>query len=112
MGAMAVSVAEDDPSTPHSTLAATITSDASDVGSARSAAPPGSQMSDAQAVVKQFVRGMVKGRAIHVLSTSGGKAECIAFLDKKLTMLSLQRAGKEDAKKRAVPLEDIAEIAV
>merc|ERR1712118_354767 len=54
---------------------------------------------------------MVKGRAIHVLSTSGGKAECIAFLDKKLTMLSLQRAGNEDAKKRAVPLEEIKEVA-
>merc|ERR1712100_792770 len=66
----------------------------------------------AQAVVKAFVRSLVKGRSVQVLAISGGMAECLCFLDRKLTTLSLQRAGKGDAKKRAVPLEDIAEIAV
>lgn len=70
------------------------------------------EVNQAQAVVKAFVRGLVKGRVVHVLATSGGMAECVCYLDRKLTTLSLQRAGKEDAKKRAVPLEDISEIAV
>jgi hypothetical protein len=78
------------------------------------------EVSQAQAVVKAFVRSLVKGRTLRVLATNGGMAECaqtssrrcICFLDRKLTSLSLQRAGKEDAKKRAVPLEDISEIAV
>lgn len=70
------------------------------------------QLGDAQVVVKAFVRGMVKGRPMDVLSQSGGTAECTVFLDRKLTTLSLARAGKEDSKKRAVPLQDISEITV
>lgn len=70
------------------------------------------QVKQAQAVVKSFVREMVKGRVVHVLSVHGGTAECMVYLDRKLTTLSLQRAGKDDAKKRAVNLEDIEEIAV
>jgi len=72
----------------------------------------GDQVGDAQVVVKAFVRGMVKGRPMNVLSQNGGTAECTVFLDRKLTTLSLARAGKEDSKKRAVPLQDISEIQV
>lgn len=74
-----------------------------------SAAQP--EVTQAQVVVKNFVRGLVKGRRVELLATKGGTAECTLFLDRKLTTLSLQR-GKGDSKKRAVPLEDISEIAV
>jgi len=70
------------------------------------------QVSDAQVVVKAFVRGLVKGRPMEVLASSGGTATCTVFLDRKLTTLSLARAGKEDAKKRNVPLQEISEITV
>jgi len=70
------------------------------------------ELNTAQAVVKSFVRGLVKGRRLRILASSGGMAECIVFLDRGLTTLSLQRVGKEDAKKRAVPLQEIEEIAV
>lgn len=72
----------------------------------------GPSADQAQQVVKSFVRGIVKGRVISVLSTQGGTAECLVTLDRKLTTLSVQRAGKKDSKKRNVPLDKIAEIAV
>jgi hypothetical protein len=66
----------------------------------------------AQQVVKNFVRTIVKGMTLCVLSVNGGTAECVVTMDRKLTTMSLQRAGKKDGKKRSVPLERIAEIAV
>jgi len=69
-------------------------------------------VAQAQKVVKNFVKGIVKGRTIRVLSTHGGTAECIVTLDRKLTVLSIQRAGKKDGKKRGIPLERVVEICV
>jgi len=66
----------------------------------------------AQHLVKNFVRTYVKGHDVNVLSVNGGTAACTAYLDRKLTTLSLQRAGKKDGKKRGIPLEDVAEICV
>eukprot|EP00927_Polykrikos_kofoidii_P025854 TRINITY_DN23168_c0_g1_i1.p1 TRINITY_DN23168_c0_g1~~TRINITY_DN23168_c0_g1_i1.p1 ORF type:complete len:316 (+),score=55.58 TRINITY_DN23168_c0_g1_i1:66-1013(+) len=66
----------------------------------------------AQAVVKNFVKTYIKGQEISVLSMTGSLASCLVSLDRKLTVLSLQRAGKKDAKKRGVPLEDIGEVCV
>lgn len=66
----------------------------------------------AQLVVKGFVRSLVKGQQVTVLAVNGGVAECVASLDRKLTTLSLQRAGKKDSKKRGIPLEDVVEICV
>lgn len=69
-------------------------------------------VNQAQQVVKHFVKSIVKGQPVSVLAVTGGVAECVVSLDRKLTTLSLQRAGRKDAKKRAVPLEDICEICV
>lgn len=70
------------------------------------------EINAAQAVVKSFVRNLVKGHVVTLLSVDGGIARCNAFLDRKLTTLSLQRGGARDSKKRAVPLENISEIIV
>mmetsp|Transcript_18716 Transcript_18716/g.34872 ORF Transcript_18716/g.34872 Transcript_18716/m.34872 type:complete len:239 (+) Transcript_18716:66-782(+) len=66
----------------------------------------------AQQVVKNFVRTFVKGNSMNVLTVNGSATECIVSLDRKLTTISLQRPGKKDAKRRAVPLESIEEICV
>jgi hypothetical protein len=50
-----------------------------------SAAQP--EVTQAQVVVKNFVRGLVKGRRVELLATKGGTAECTLFLDRKLTTL-------------------------
>lgn len=70
------------------------------------------EVNQAQAVVKAFVRSLVRGRVVNVLAVNGGFAECTAFLDRKLTTLSLQRGNKGDGKKRPVALEDVSEIIV
>mmetsp|Transcript_69415 Transcript_69415/g.224480 ORF Transcript_69415/g.224480 Transcript_69415/m.224480 type:complete len:187 (-) Transcript_69415:144-704(-) len=66
----------------------------------------------AQDTVKRFVRALVKGHEVELLSVNGGSARCMAFLDRKLTMLSLQRGTQADAKKRNIPLEEIEEVSV
>jgi len=65
----------------------------------------------AQHVVKNFVRSLVRGASLSLLSVSGGTAECIVSLDRELTTLWIQRAGAH-AKRRGVPLEDIFEVIV
>jgi len=55
---------------------------------------------------------MVKGQPLQVLSVNGGTAECLVSLDRKLNNLYLQKAGKPDSKKRAIPLETIEHIVV
>lgn len=72
----------------------------------------GPEVAQAQTVAKNFVRSLVRGLPVTVLSVTGGTAECIAFLDRGLTTLSLQRAGKLEAKRRIVPLEEISEVVV
>ncbi|CAE8604472.1 unnamed protein product, partial [Polarella glacialis] len=63
-------------------------------------------------VIADFTRKMVKGRSVMVLATTGSTIECIASLDRKLHFLSIQRAGKKDAKKRSIPLEEIEKVSV
>jgi len=87
---------DDDGSCHHSAAASEST--------AASATP---DMGKAQHVVKNFVRSLVKGKAIAVLTVNGGTTQCIVSLDRKLTTLSLQRGGKKDAKKRGVTLADV-----
>eukprot|EP00928_Gymnodinium_smaydae_P048685 TRINITY_DN32582_c0_g1_i1.p1 TRINITY_DN32582_c0_g1~~TRINITY_DN32582_c0_g1_i1.p1 ORF type:complete len:230 (+),score=67.95 TRINITY_DN32582_c0_g1_i1:124-813(+) len=82
------------------------------VSQAAEACTSPAQSKEAQQVVKQFVRNMVKGTTLRVLSTNGGSAECFITLDRKLTTMSLQRAGKKSASKRGVLLEQIVQIAV
>mmetsp|Transcript_79078 Transcript_79078/g.219726 ORF Transcript_79078/g.219726 Transcript_79078/m.219726 type:complete len:271 (+) Transcript_79078:117-929(+) len=68
--------------------------------------------SAAQKVIKTFVRAMVKGAELSVLTTAGGIAQCNVVLDRKLTTMTVQRAGNKDGKKRSVPLERIVQVAV
>lgn len=70
---------------------------------------PGDQ-ADAQRIVKNFVKSIVRGQEVEVLSTSGGSATCTVSLNKKLTIMTLQR-GKS-GKKREIPLETIKEVAI
>lgn len=88
--------------------------DMSEAGFSESAASsvPLPNVGAAQQVVKTFVRSIVRGLTLSVLNTAGGSADCVVALDRKLTTLSLQRAGKKDAKKRFVPIEEITEIIV
>eukprot|EP00747_Dinoflagellata_sp_TGD_P167648 gnl/TRDRNA2_/TRDRNA2_192397_c0_seq1.p1 gnl/TRDRNA2_/TRDRNA2_192397_c0~~gnl/TRDRNA2_/TRDRNA2_192397_c0_seq1.p1 ORF type:complete len:229 (+),score=41.99 gnl/TRDRNA2_/TRDRNA2_192397_c0_seq1:36-689(+) len=76
------------------------------------AASSGADVQAAQQVVKNFVRTIVKGRTLQVLTANGGTSEVLASLDRKLTTLSISKAGKKDAKKRNIALESIAEIIV
>jgi len=71
----------------------------------------GVDIMQAQLVVKNFVRSLVRGTPLTLLSVSGGLAECIVSVDRELTTLYLQRAGAH-SKKRAVPLEDVFEVTV
>lgn len=89
--------------------------DGCDVSAAASDSTAASATPDvgkAQHVVKNFVRNLVKGRTITVLTVNGSTTQCIASLDRKLTTLSLQRSCKKDAKKRGVPLSDITEVCI
>lgn len=79
----------------------------------------------AQNVVKNFVRSLVKGLPVCLLSVCGGTAECTAFLDRQLTTLELARKGSstspsgptrgsesELSRKRHIRLEEIVEVIV
>jgi len=66
----------------------------------------------AQNIVAEFVGNIRRGMEVEVLSTSGNSAMCVVALDRQLTKMTLQRAGKKDGKKREVPLENIDTIAV
>eukprot|EP00933_Yihiella_yeosuensis_P038126 TRINITY_DN32085_c0_g1_i2.p1 TRINITY_DN32085_c0_g1~~TRINITY_DN32085_c0_g1_i2.p1 ORF type:complete len:222 (-),score=57.18 TRINITY_DN32085_c0_g1_i2:319-984(-) len=70
------------------------------------------QAAEAQKTIAKFTKGMVKGRTLPVLATNGSTIDCIVALDKKLHNLSIQRAGKKDAKKRAIALEEIEKVSV
>jgi len=68
--------------------------------------------SEAQTVVKNFVRYLVKGQPTTMLVVGGGRTSCIAYLDVDLTTLSLQKAATPDTRRRAVPLEEVLEVIV
>lgn len=56
----------------------------------------GARAAQAQHLVKSFVRAHVKGRAVSVLAMNGGLAECLLFLDRKLSALTLARGVNND----------------
>lgn len=67
----------------------------------------------AQQVVKKFVRDIVKGVTLEVLCAGGSATEiAVVSLDRKLRTMYMQRAGKKDAKRRQIRLEQVIEIAV
>lgn len=74
--------------------------------------PSSVDIMQAQAVVKNFVRSLVQGLPVTLLSVNGGTAACRAFLDVELTTLTLQRKGVDELKTRAVPLSEITEVNV
>jgi len=64
-------------------------------------------------VVKKFVRDIVKGITLEVLCAGGSATEiAVVSLDRKLRTMYMQRAGKKDAKRRQIRLEQVIEIAV
>lgn len=80
---------------------------------AASSTPSGDAGATAQAVVKQFVRTYVKGQQVSILSVNGARTvSAVATLDRKLTTLSIRRAGSKDGKKRDILLDTVAEIIV
>lgn len=72
----------------------------------------GGTQNEAQKLVKAFVKKIVKGRALQVVTPANGCLECLVTLDGSLKSMSIQRGAKKDSKKRVVPLEDVEEIAV
>lgn len=88
------------------------------LSSARSAGGSGpsskgkKELTDAQKLVKKFVQKMVRGRELRMLSTSGRSLLCLVQLDREIRNISIQLAGKKDAKQRFVSLKSIDEICV
>merc|ERR1711904_528854 len=64
----------------------------------------------AKAIIKTFVKSYVKGHQVAILSAQSGTSDCIATLDRELTMLSIKRRG--GSKQRHIPLETIEEISI
>jgi ethanolamine utilization microcompartment shell protein EutS len=75
-----------------------------------SLSPASSDGADAKMVVKRFVRKYVKGQQVTILNVNGGVSECVVTLDRKLTLLCIQRPG--GLKQRRIHLQDIEEISV
>eukprot|EP00405_Crypthecodinium_cohnii_P008415 CAMPEP_0206420208 /NCGR_PEP_ID=MMETSP0324_2-20121206/672_1 /ASSEMBLY_ACC=CAM_ASM_000836 /TAXON_ID=2866 /ORGANISM="Crypthecodinium cohnii, Strain Seligo" /LENGTH=166 /DNA_ID=CAMNT_0053883981 /DNA_START=136 /DNA_END=636 /DNA_ORIENTATION=- len=67
---------------------------------------------EAQTVVKSFVKCLLNGLPVSLLSVHKSAAPCKVFVDRRLSTLELQRDGKADATRRKIPLEDIAEVVV
>ncbi|CAE7646708.1 unnamed protein product [Symbiodinium pilosum] len=55
---------------------------------------------------------MVKGRELRMLSTTGRSLLCLVTLDRDIRHISIQLAGKTDAKQRFVNLKSIEQIYV
>lgn len=70
-----------------------------------------SQAARAKLIIRKFVRRMVKGQELAVLSRKGGVATVSATLDRRLTKLTLAR-GHSKIGKRGIALEAVAGIAV
>jgi len=70
--------------------------------------------SSAQHLVKNFVRNIVKGVTVSLLSTSDGPAECIVSMDRGLKTMSLRRTDMDsmDVKRRSFLLEQISGIVI
>mmetsp|Transcript_126563 Transcript_126563/g.253022 ORF Transcript_126563/g.253022 Transcript_126563/m.253022 type:complete len:204 (-) Transcript_126563:122-733(-) len=67
---------------------------------------------NAQDAVKNFVRALVKGYQVELLSVRGGTVKCMAHIDRGLTMLSLERGMPADARRRDIPLQEVQEVLV
>jgi len=75
----------------------------------------GAQVRTAQEAAKNFVRALVRGHEVDLLSLQGGSVRCTAFLDRQLTTLALQRGTGEDATqrhRREIELRDVEEVVV
>ena len=70
------------------------------------------ELSDGQKIVKRFVQKMVRGRELKMLSTTGRSLLCLVMLDRDIRHISIQLAGKKDAKQRFVNLKSIEQIYV
>jgi len=70
------------------------------------------ELSDGQKLVKRFVQKMVRGRELKMLSTTGRSLLCMVMLDRDIRHISIQLAGKADAKQRFVNLKSIEQIFV
>jgi len=75
-----------------------------------SLSPTSSDEGSAKMLVKRFVRKYVKGQQLAILNVNGGMTECMVTLNRKLTLLSIQRPG--GSKQRCIHLQDIEEISV
>jgi len=67
---------------------------------------------NAQDAVKNFVRSLVKGHQVELLSVRGGTVKCTAFIDRGLTTLSLQRGSSADANRRNIRMQEVQEVLV
>lgn len=60
-----------------------------------------------------MVRQLLHGQHVELLSTGGGTVRCIAFLDRRLTALTLKRIWQNQAAgKRTVRIADVAQVIV
>jgi len=84
--------------------------DEADSPASTSASSTPSEGADAKTVVKHFVKSYVKGQPVAILNVQGGTTDCIATLDRKLTVLSIKRPG--GSKQRHIPLEKMEEILI
>lgn len=73
------------------------------------------ELRKAQETAKNFVRALIRGHEVNLLSVRGGVVRCMAFLDRQLTTLSLERATEEapsQQHRRDLELRDIEEVLV
>eukprot|EP00420_Gonyaulax_spinifera_P001881 CAMPEP_0197937696 /NCGR_PEP_ID=MMETSP1439-20131203/116938_1 /TAXON_ID=66791 /ORGANISM="Gonyaulax spinifera, Strain CCMP409" /LENGTH=298 /DNA_ID=CAMNT_0043560729 /DNA_START=78 /DNA_END=974 /DNA_ORIENTATION=+ len=61
-------------------------------------------------MVERFVKGLVKGLRVSVLSVNGDLVDCLVSIDREITTISLQRASAKSAKKRGIPLGQILKV--
>mmetsp|Transcript_84063 Transcript_84063/g.195501 ORF Transcript_84063/g.195501 Transcript_84063/m.195501 type:complete len:298 (+) Transcript_84063:80-973(+) len=61
-------------------------------------------------MVERFVKSLIKGIRILVISTSGDLIECIISVDREITMLLLERAKGTEANRRTIPFKQIHKI--
>jgi hypothetical protein len=90
----------------------TIVNGSHSTGASCSTASSSTDPDAAQQVVKNFVRSIVSGVTLQVLCAGATTEFAVVSLDRKLRTMYMQRAGKKDAKKRQIRLEQVIEIAV
>lgn len=68
------------------------------------------QSRQAQLLVQDFTRSIVKGCRLSVLTTNGGAVDCFVSLNRELTTLFVRRSSRQGAKRRSIPLAQIERI--